>query len=184
MSPRCAEIVRWFDLRELPGDSPPGGSVELPPIQPGQIANQYRHCALDMAGFDLPDAPVVDCLSELSLPATLALLSRLGLAEARTYLLRPSQLSDGQRYRLRLAAALVAVSRMPGNGRSPRLLLMDEFAAVLDRVSACVVARGLRKVISAAPKLSAVVATSHDDLVEALSPDVHWRCDFGIVAGG
>jgi ABC-type ATPase with predicted acetyltransferase domain len=55
----------------------------------------------------------------------------------------------------------------------------DEFAAVLDRVSAAIVARALRRAIDATPGLSAVVATSHDDLGLALRPDTLIRCDFG-----
>jgi ABC-type ATPase with predicted acetyltransferase domain len=58
------------------------------------------------------------------------------------------------------------------------VLVADEFAAVLDRVTAMVVARALRRAIDASAGLCAVVASSHDDLEAALLPDVVVRCDF------
>jgi ABC-type ATPase with predicted acetyltransferase domain len=60
------------------------------------------------------------------------------------------------------------------------VMTCDEFAAVLDRVTAWVVARCLRRAIDASrSKIAAVVATSHDDLVDALDPEVVVNCDFG-----
>lgn len=101
-------------------------------------------------------------------------LGRFGLGEVHTYLRAPDQLSDGQRWRLQLALAV-------HNAGEDALLLADEFAAVLDRVTACVVARALRRAIDDAPTRSAVVATSHEDLERALRPDVVVYCDFGRV---
>src|SRR5205085_438875 len=104
-------------------------------------------------------------------------LSRVGLAEVWTYLRTPAELSEGQRWRLRLALALVSPTRCPRT-----ILACDEFAAKLDRVSASVVARTLRRTICGSGKVSAIVATSHDDLIRALEPDVIVRCDFGRVS--
>ncbi|MEL7239943.1 MAG: hypothetical protein AAGK78_13890 [Planctomycetota bacterium] len=61
------------------------------------------------------------------------------------------------------------------------LLVADEFAAVLDRTTAKLVARALRRTVDRLSRVgvpvAAVVATSHDDLVDALCPDTaHW-CD-------
>jgi hypothetical protein len=62
------------------------------------------------------------------------------------------------------------------------VIVADEFAAVLDRVTAMVVARALRRAIDAANRsnraLGAIVATSHDDLSVALKPDTIVHCDF------
>ncbi len=62
------------------------------------------------------------------------------------------------------------------------ILACDEFAAMLDRVSAAIVARTLRRAVTGSPHLCAVVATSHDDLVAALQPDRIIRCDFGRIS--
>jgi ABC-type ATPase with predicted acetyltransferase domain len=51
------------------------------------------------------------------------------------------------------------------------VIVCDEFAALLDRVTARVVAFGLRKRI-AGTKVAALVATSHDDLAEDLGAEV------------
>jgi ABC-type ATPase with predicted acetyltransferase domain len=129
---------------------------------------------LDLQQIELPDRPLVDCFGRMGLERVLGLLSRVGLAEAWTYLRTPSELSEGQRWRLRLALSL-APGAMKVRGR---IVVCDEFAAVLDRVSAAVVARALRRTI-ARSGASAIVATSHDDLLRALLPYLHVKCDFG-----
>jgi ABC-type ATPase with predicted acetyltransferase domain len=58
------------------------------------------------------------------------------------------------------------------------IFVADEFAALLDRVTAGVVGRCLRRVVDSSEGLGAVVATSHEDLVGALRPDRIVWCDF------
>ena len=142
---------------------------------------------IDPASIELPDEPVIDCVcalvsgstldrsDEVAIVRALELLSRVGLAEAWTYLSRPRELSDGQRWRLILA---MMIARAAG-ASSAAVIAMDEFAALLDRVTAIVVARALRKLIDRTPTLAAIVVTSHDDLARALMPDVSVVCDFG-----
>ena len=92
-----------------------------------------RHRVIDLAHVTLPSEPIVDLFHGLSLRDTLLLLSRVGLGEAWSYLRKPSQLSDGQRWRLRLALALREAEQEPGHCV---VLAADEFAALLDRVTA------------------------------------------------
>ncbi len=127
----------------------------------------------------LPRRPVIDCFGSNPLPDTLHLLARCGLAEARLYLRPPAALSEGQRWRLRLALAIARAR--PAPGRPPVLLAIDEFTTTLDRISAAVVARGLRRIIDDSTHLAALCATSRDDLSAALAPDVILACDFGHV---
>ncbi|HSI37187.1 MAG TPA: ATP-binding cassette domain-containing protein [Tepidisphaeraceae bacterium] len=153
---------------------------------------------IDLARLRLPDRPTVDvvadaiasahrpaCDARLATPIAdadaltiraLESLSRVGLGEVWSYLRHPNQLSDGQRWRLRLAVGLGRAERRPGGA----VLAADEFGALLDRITARVVARCVRRAITNTA-LSAVVATSHEDLIEALAPDVVVRCDFGRV---
>jgi len=72
------------------------------------------------------------------------------------------ELSEGQRYRFRLA-------QMLGSGKS--FWLRDEFCSLLDRTTARIVAYNMQK---QAMRVGAtlVVATSHTDLVADLSPDI------------
>src|SRR2546421_3533733 len=61
---------------------------------------------LDLNQIELPDVPLVDCFNGAPLDQTLALLSQVGLAEAWSYLRTPNELSEGQRWRLKLALAM------------------------------------------------------------------------------
>ncbi len=108
-------------------------------------------------------------------------LNQVGLGEVRVMLRPPSRLSDGQRWRLRVAVAVFGVLRRHALAKKakrpgvPELLVIDEFCAVLDRVAGPVVARSLRQTIDRVSRvgapLAAAVATSHDDLRPALRPD-------------
>jgi ABC-type ATPase with predicted acetyltransferase domain len=210
ISRRCATVATWFGIdpsRDARAAAPrvaPQALEQLIP-RPGRITlicgpsgsgktsllRQLR-AALDCSGrwINLPmirlsDRPLVDCFARTSIAGSLELLSRVGLGEAWSYFKRPSQLSDGQRWRLRLALAMRRAQCRRGEGEDrPIALVCDEFAALLDRVTAAVVARALRRFISsgAAEGLGAIVATSHEDLLPALSPDVIARCDFNSCA--
>ena len=137
---------------------------------------------IDLATLPAPDAPVVDCFGELPLRDALELLARVGLGEAWTYLRTPAELSEGQRWRFRLALALHQVSSAAARHPADRpIIACDEFAAVLDRVTAMIVAHRLRRAIDALPHAAAVVATSHEDVEPALAAEVVVRCDFGRV---
>jgi ABC-type ATPase with predicted acetyltransferase domain len=146
---------------------------------------------IDLQAVHLPQGLVIDAMAEAmgnnagdvtdeaAIIAALEALSRVGLGEVWTYLRTPAQLSEGQRWRLRVALALARARAAPP-GKSLTVLAADEFAAPLDRVTALVVARALRKAVTATPDLCAIVATSHDDLAPALQPDLTIHCDFGI----
>jgi len=158
---------------------------------------------------DLPalaDKPLVDCFAGRTLEEVTALLAVAGLNDAWVMLRRPGELSDGQRYRLRLAQGLSlagkgwdAKPQAAGDMRTPALrpspqpsatpggqeaagrwvvLLADEFGATLDRVTAKVIARNVRKWVKRSGACL-VVATTHDDLLESLAPDVLVYKDLG-----
>lgn len=195
-----------------PDVRPAGGQIILltGPSGAGKstLLRQIRRSAcesmrwVDLGKIVLPRAAVIDVMAdamegkrhsklnsteseeEEAILRALRALSRVGLGEVWTYLRTPAQLSDGQRWRLRLAMAL---ARAGAAQRRLTVLAADEFAAPLDRVTALVVARGLRKAISAQPSVCAIVATTRDDLAGALQPDLQVCCDFGVydqVEGG
>ena len=129
----------------------------------------------------LPDCPLVDCLSPSPasddgqhLTSVLRWLSLAGLNDAFVMLRRPSELSDGQRYRLRLAQFMSLIEQQDGDDSAQlTLILADEFAATLDRLAASIIARNIRKWVSRSTQpICFVAATTHDDLLEHLEPDV------------
>lgn len=122
------------------------------------------------------DGPIVDAFPGRPLTEVLHVLGRVGLGDAFVLQRRPGELSDGQRHRFRLACAMLdAEAGSTGGEREGRrpltVLLADEFGATLDRVTACVLARNLRRWVDASA-VCAVAATTHDDLLEPLSPEV------------
>jgi len=132
------------------------------PLGPGGERDYGCGC-VDLDEIEMPKGkPLVDCFNGLPLTDVLGFLASAGLSDAFAILRSSEQLSDGQRYRFRLALAL---------SRRPRVVFIDEFCAALDRVTAAVVAYNVRKF---ADKLDTtfIAATSPDDLLEDLSPDV------------
>ena len=121
--------------------------------------------AVDAMALDLPDRPLVDALPG-SVQERLDLLAACGLSEARLLLRTPSELSDGQRYRFRIALALSSTAPF---------LMADEFAAYLDRTLAKVLAFNLRKLVTRTGK-GILLATTHEDLTDDLQPDLWVRC--------
>jgi ABC-type lipoprotein export system ATPase subunit/GNAT superfamily N-acetyltransferase len=116
----------------------------------------------------LPDRPLVDALG-LPLDRATALLSSCGLAEPRLMVRRPTELSDGERWRFRLAWALA---------HEPQWIAVDEFTSPLDRTLAKVIAYNLRRQCQRT-NVGVLIATCHDDVLADLAPDLHVRCDHG-----
>jgi len=206
-SAEAVEVARWFGLDRSPrrrkrASNGPGkfdvGCVELKAgtitllsgasgAGKSSLLRELRKRSteqvswIDLAGLRLGNVPIVNCFDDQPLLETLKLLARVGLGEAWSYLRTPLQLSEGQRFRLKLAMGLYEA--MACSSAKPRAVLVcDEFAATLDRLTAMIVARCVRRTIDAHPHVAAVLATSHDDLVEALAPDSVVHCDFGHVS--
>ena len=75
----------------------------------------------------------------------LKLLSMCGLADAAALLTPAGRLSEGEKFRLCLARAIGESSRRG------TVLLIDEFASTLDAVTAAILARRLRRIVSRSP---------------------------------
>jgi len=131
--------------------------------------------------------PLINTFPQLDLDHTLRLLSLVGLGDAFVLLRSVAELSDGQRARYRLARTIAATEAHLANQAAqthaddtddtdpadadPRaVVLADEFGATLDRVTAKAVARQVRKWVDRTP-VCFIAATTHDDLLDALSPD-------------
>ncbi len=121
---------------------------------------------------ELLNQPIIESIGKTLAQAT-RILSIAGLADAFIMLRTPRQLSDGQRYRLALARVINQIestNRKP-NQEHPTIILADEFGAALDRLTASMIARNIRRYVNTNPRITFAVATTHEDLLESLAPD-------------
>lgn len=153
--------VEKDDIVYITGQSGSGKSLLLHDLKYLLLKDGF--IVADLNEIALPDKPVVDCFGD-TLPTTqvLDLLAKAGISDAWIYIRKPAELSDGQRYRLKLALLMA----MPAD-----VWIADEFGAVLDRVTAKAVAFSMQKVARALRKIF-IVATTHTDLHDELSPSL------------
>lgn len=121
---------------------------------------------------DVPgvDRPMLDLIPG-HVDDVLALLTRAGLADATTIVRSVRELSEGQKWRLRLALCMHEASRS-----RPATLVIDEFASTLDTTTgACVATMIARWVRREGHRL--VAATARSELGAHLAPDLEWNVD-------
>lgn len=151
--------VNQGDVVYITGQSGSGKSLLLK-----ELAKQMRATEMvtDIDEVSLQEKPLVDQIGG-STDEAIKILSLAGLNDAYLMIRKPSELSDGQRYRFKIALLMTS---------GANVWIADEFGAVLDRVTAKVVAFNLRK---QAAKVGAtvIVATTHKDLREELAPTIY-----------
>lgn len=151
--------INQGDVVYITGQSGSGKSTVLREL--ASLMNQSALTVSDIDKVELLDKPLIDQIGQ-STQEALTYLSIAGLNDAYLFIRKPSELSDGQRYRFRLAKLVES---------GAKVWIADEFLAVLDRTTAKVIAFNLQKV---ARKVGAtvLVATTHGDMVEDLAPDI------------
>jgi len=93
---------------------------------------------------------------------SLRILSTAGLGDVFCILSRPANLSDGQKYRFRLAMALAT---------GKKFVFADEFCSNLDRITAAVISYNVHK-FAKRNGVTFILASSHKDILLDLAPDV------------
>lgn len=147
------------DVVYVNGQSGSGKSLLL-----RDLADQLRESGLrvyDLNEVPLRDCPLVDQIG-VDTPDALRLLSQAGLNDAYLFVRKPNELSDGQKYRFKLAKLIES---------GAEVWIADEFAAVLDRDTAKVVAHNIAKTARQHGAIL-LVATTHTDLREYLGASV------------
>ena len=151
--------VKLGDIVYITGDSGSGKSTLL------------RELAANISGVVTTDhleinqeATIIDGVGR-DLDEAVKLLTIVGLNDAFLFLRKYRELSDGQKYRFKLA-------KMLATGAS--VFVIDEFCSLLDRDTARVVAFNMQKVCRKFNK-TLITATAHDDLQVDLWPDVFIR---------
>ncbi|WP_272668739.1 ATP-binding cassette domain-containing protein [Providencia sp. PROV145] len=152
--------IEQNDIVYIKGQSGSGKSVILRELQRLMSENGLSVASIDNIEFD-NDKNVIDQVGKTTAEA-LSLLSMAGLNDAYLFIRKPSEMSDGQRYRLKIAKLIES---------GAQVWVADEFGAVLDRVTAQAVASNFQR---AARQVGAavMVATTHEDLINALRPSV------------
>lgn len=151
--------VRRGDVVYITGQSGSGKSLLLRDLA-AQMADEGQIVS-DLNKVELEEEPVIELVGETIGEAT-DILAKAGISDAWIYIRLPSELSDGQRYRLKLAKVM---------GTNADVWVADEFGAVLDRVTARIVAFNMAKVARRMGK-TLIVATTHTDLADELAPDL------------
>ena len=152
------------DILYLTGDSGSGKSVLLRWFQ-----KTLGKKAVNIDAIKFPqDSPLIETIGKTTSEG-LELLSRVGLNDAFLFLRKYTELSDGQRYRYRLAKLI---------GYKKQYWLMDEFCSTLDRDTAKIVAYNLQKIARKEGR-AVLAATTHTDLLGDLNPSVHIHKRFG-----
>lgn len=143
--------TRQGDRLYITGQSGSGKSIILRELQKDFVKAGLNVINID--DIELKEEPLIDQVGG-STEEACRLLSQAGLNDAYLFIRKPSELSDGQRYRFRIAKLM----EMDAD-----VWIADEFGAVLDRVTAKNVAFCVRK---AAEKMNrtVAVATTHKDL--------------------
>lgn len=151
--------IQRGDVVYITGQSGGGKSVLL-----RELASQMAARGLSVINLDeivFKDCALVDQIGT-STDNAIELMGRAGINDAYLWVRKPSELSDGQRYRFRLAVAMATGSQV---------WVADEFLAVLDRTTAKVIAFSIQKAARRAGA-TVLVATTHTDMVPDLCPDL------------
>jgi len=156
------------DITLITGDSGSGKSVLLKALEKDIKQDLGLNC-INIAGIQPQlSTPLIETVGG-TLEEGLELLSKVGLNDAFLFLRSYEQLSDGQKYRYKIAKMMESKAQF---------WVMDEFAATLDRDTAKIVAYNLQKLARQQGK-AVLAATTHTDLLNDLNPSVHIHKRFG-----
>jgi len=154
----CQLEINDGDIVYITGPSGAGKSVLLGELEKSIPASRR----VNLARIKLPrDKTLIDCI-EGDFMTALRILSTAGLNDVFCVLNKAGNLSDGQKYRFRLAMALAA---------GKKFVFADEFCSELDRITAAVIAYNIHK-FAKRTGVTFILASSHDDILVDLSPDI------------
>ncbi len=154
----CRMEINDGDIVYITGPSGAGKSILLKELEKAVPASDRVN--LDRLKLST-DRTLIDCI-EGDFLAGLRTLSIAGLSDVFCILNQPSKLSDGQKYRFRLAMALA---------EQKKFVFADEFCSNLDRITAAVISYNVRKFVKRTGTIF-ILASSHDDILSDLAPDV------------
>jgi len=154
----CRLEINGGNVVYITGPSGAGKSVLLKELEKTIPASDR----VNLARIKLPrDKALIDCIDG-DLLTSLRTLSTAGLNDCFCILNEAGKLSDGQKYRFRLAMALAA---------EKKFVFADEFCSELDRITAAVISYNIHKFAKRTGTVF-ILASSQDDILLDLAPDV------------
>jgi len=154
----CELDIKPGDVIYITGPSGSGKSILLRELENAIDPNER----INISQIKLPlDKTVIDCMKE-NLLVSLQLLSTAGLSDCFCILNQPANLSDGEKFRFRLAMTLAM---------NKKYVFVDEFTSELDRITACSISYKLRKFAKKNGTIF-ILASSHQDMLMDLAPDI------------
>jgi len=162
----CQLEINAGEIVYITGPSGAGKSVLLRELEKAVPAEER----INLNDIDLPsDKTLIECIpfdraqgKDGDLLSALKTLSIAGLNDVFCILNSPANLSEGQKYRFRLACAIRS---------GKKFIFADEFCSNLDRISASVIAHNIQK-HARRLGMAFILASCHDDLLADLQPDV------------
>lgn len=122
--------------------------------------------------LEIENKPLLEFFQDIGIQERLRLLSRAGLGEAWKWVTPYRLLSDGEKFRFCLYHSLMSL-----RGEPKSVLIFDEFASTLDRVTAKAIATNLRKLQQAAG-ITVIVASAHTDIQNYINADGTYYKDY------
>lgn len=155
---KCQMSLKPGDVCYITGPSGAGKSVILREIY-SKVPDDEKLWLDDIV---LEDGKcVVDCIEGTAFES-LRLLTRAGLSDVFTVLNDPVNLSEGQKYRYRLARALAS---------GKKFIFADEFCSNLDRITSVITAYNIQR-FAKRSDITFILAGAGDHFLADLAPDV------------
>jgi uncharacterized protein len=155
----CKLEVNEGDIVYITGASGAGKSVLLREMQ-AAVPDEEK---ISINDIPLPaDKAAIDCVGGSGTIDGMSYLSCAGLSDVFYMLTAPANLSEGQKYRFRIACALAS---------GKKFIFADEFCSNLDRITASVIAYNVRT-FAKRNGVTFFLASAHEDILADLWPDV------------
>lgn len=159
--------IKSTDIVYIAGDSGSGKSILYKQLK-SDLKKYFQIRELSEIQIENIQKPIIELIGK-DFQEAMYYLSLVGIGDAFIILRKFNELSDGQKYRFKLAKLLES---------DAQIFMSDEFCALLDRETAKIIAFNFQKLCRKLNR-GLIVATSHIDLLRDLMPDLYVDKKFG-----